>query len=630
MRSFFHQNRQLGNAPIIAVLMITVAVGGYITYSQMSTRQNLKSANEVEAYNAGVDANKNAITMAKALLEFPDGSLYQDPYYPVSKASINLHPNKSAAGDWKFVGENHIQVKTKTYHKKVTGEDIWVDLVFQTPERGRNWIDGKNGPLLLSIDVVATSKLKVKQLGNVKEAENSLKDSLPSFIEEPIMAKSSLALNTPAFKRHAATPNNTPFSQPETNVEDNKEKAREITVIHKATIGMQRPPMPTCEHHLSAPVNPFPGACGFSPIIMPCPGMFLPFEVLTFTGTPVKTTVTCSGVVSNSVVTAQIGGSSKPIPKYSTPGVPYENAKSVFSVGKDIGSVDIPAYFLEDYGMHYDAAYDAGDPVPEGTLGMAPPSFTLHAATSQKVTIASNTIVSPSTRAKKATITTTTRTEPTKSVTTTSRKTSSSRRAQAPVPSGPIPPLNARSPGTPATAPSNPGGESFIGTTMIKMADGSQKRIDELIVGDYVLNQKTRQPSKVEAVIRRNYLQENLVQVNFLGGEITVTDFHPFYTARGVIVATDLRTDDVLLSENNIELPVISLNKAVPADGRHVYDIMIDFNLAMNDKLFAAEGLKMPDLALMEQLQSKEGFGRWMTPSIANALPQEYQTGLPK
>ena len=144
------------------------------------------------------------------------------------------------------------------------------------------------------------------------------------------------------------------------------------------------------------------------------------------------------------------------------------------------------------------------------------------------------------------------------------------------------------------------------------------------------MNQKTKTPSKVEAVIRRNWLQEELVQVNFIGGEITVTNLHPFYTTRGVVVAVDLKNSDILISEDNSELPIIALNKNVPADGRHVYDIMIDFSLAMNDKLFSAEGLKMPDLALMEHIQSKEGFGKWMTPSIASALPIEYQTGFPK
>ena len=157
----------------------------------------------------------------------------------------------------------------------------------------------------------------------------------------------------------------------------------------------------------------------------------------------------------------------------------------------------------------------------------------------------------------------------------------------------------------------------------------TQKRIDKLEVGDSVWNVKTNSPSKVESVIRRSYVEEDLVRVNFIGGSTTVTRLHPFYTQRGPVLAIDLKNNDVLISQDGNELPMIS-SERLAANGRHVYDLILDFNLAMTNRIFGADGLKMPDLFLIETLHSKSGFGKILTPSISKALPEEYQTSFPK
>ena len=433
---FSHKER--GNAPIIAVLMITMAIGGYVLYQQQTTRGMFQTAFEQEAYNSGVDVNKNAIAITKALLEFPDGCLFQEPYYPVHTASIDWNKwtqSKCAAsntGKWSFDHGSQTITFTdmKVFNNKVDGELLPVKVTFQTPEKGKNWIQGENGPLLLSIDVEVESHPVVKQSGDIKGNAN-------------------LA----------------------------GQKQKQLTVNHRATIAMQRPPLCDCYHTTTGATYPFPSLTGVAPFSFISPGMFVPYNLLTVFGAPAVETMYCSGVVSKGFVTASIGGT-KQIP--AGPSDVPTPAKSVFTTGVNIGNVSFPSIFMVDFTSRCHAAYGNGDPVPEGTLSMTPQhKFSLHASkptttvspsprVTPKTTVSPEprptptTTVSPSPRPIPPTPTATVTPRPTPkptTVTTSTRTSSTTTRAQGTVPNGPIGPFNMQK-GTPAQ---NPGGESFVG-----------------------------------------------------------------------------------------------------------------------------------------------------------------------
>lgn len=341
-----NSKRQSGNVALAAVLVIAASVGIYMT-AQHKLGFNLRqTAEETEAYNAGLDANKNSISLAKALLEFPDGSLYQDPYYPVNVASITQMKANNSDGRWAYNrGQQTLTVKNKSYHLDTTaGKDLITTVTFQTPEEGRNWIKGENGPLLLSIDVVATTNSKVRVITGQKDT------------------------------------------------------GRSQTVVTKATISMQRPPIPKCHHELSGASYGMPAFAGAAPMIMVAPYMFMPHDLHTITGTPVTSTVYCDGVVSYADVAALLVGQKQMLPKESYHH-PYK-ADSVRSKNVMIGKVALPQWFAEGMKLTYKAVYASSDPVPAGTLPVPLASYALHASVEDNCTSACKSC--SSTKAKSA------------------------------------------------------------------------------------------------------------------------------------------------------------------------------------------------------------------------------------
>ena len=88
--------------------------------------------------------------------------------------------------------------------------------------------------------------------------------------------------------------------------------------------------------------------------------------------------------------------------------------------------------------------------------------------------------------------------------------------------------------------------DSFVGSTEILMADGTNKTIDSVKKGDFVWNPILEKPMKVSSIASREDLV-GLIEVIYGDRELTVTRNHPIATVnRGYVPAVRLKRGDII------------------------------------------------------------------------------------
>lgn len=128
---------------------------------------------------------------------------------------------------------------------------------------------------------------------------------------------------------------------------------------------------------------------------------------------------------------------------------------------------------------------------------------------------------------------------------------------------------------SPPVPPQGSGGwcSCFSGDTPILMADGSEKPISEIKVGDMVMgfNEKTRtkSPAKVSKLFRRE--SDSFYTLN---GKTRVTSEHPFYVNGEWVKTKDLQIGAPLLNSNLGAVPVTS--KTLSSEALEVYNLTVD------------------------------------------------------
>ena len=130
---------------------------------------------------------------------------------------------------------------------------------------------------------------------------------------------------------------------------------------------------------------------------------------------------------------------------------------------------------------------------------------------------------------------------------------------------------------------------SFVPDTLVLMADGTTKPIEDVEIGDYVwaTDPETGEagPRRVVDTIIGGGTKE-LVDINIVGSTITATDQHPFWVDdRGRwIDAGDLHAGDVLLLADGSTVTVDGVGERVAVqrvhnltvDGIHTYHVVVD------------------------------------------------------
>lgn len=141
----------------------------------------------------------------------------------------------------------------------------------------------------------------------------------------------------------------------------------------------------------------------------------------------------------------------------------------------------------------------------------------------------------------------------------------------------------------------------FDETTLIRMADGSDRLITGLKMGEFVYNPVTKMPARITKLTIGPELKP-LINVSVGGRVVKVTDTHPFMTRRGWIQARNLRTSDQVLSGSKVYLPVTALE--LGASGRTVANLALEGPASSAELHYVlANGVVTGDLVIQNMLE---------------------------
>lgn len=143
----------------------------------------------------------------------------------------------------------------------------------------------------------------------------------------------------------------------------------------------------------------------------------------------------------------------------------------------------------------------------------------------------------------------------------------------------------------------------FDETTLIRMADGSDRLVTQLRKGEFVYNPVTQKPAKIVKLTIGPELKP-LIHVAVGGKLVKVTDTHPFMTRRGWIQARALTTSDEILSGRSRYLKVTSVT--LGATGRTVANLALEGPADQHDLHYVlADGVVTGDLVIQNMIDRK-------------------------
>lgn len=143
----------------------------------------------------------------------------------------------------------------------------------------------------------------------------------------------------------------------------------------------------------------------------------------------------------------------------------------------------------------------------------------------------------------------------------------------------------------------------FDEDTRIRMADGTDRLIKKLKMGDLVLNPVTGNPAKIVKLVIGEE-SKPLIHVSVDGRMVRVTSTHPFMTRRGWVLARNLRKSDELLASGRRYLPVRSIE--LGALGRTVVNLALEGPADQGELHYVlADGVVTGDLVIQNMLEAQ-------------------------
>ncbi len=161
----------------------------------------------------------------------------------------------------------------------------------------------------------------------------------------------------------------------------------------------------------------------------------------------------------------------------------------------------------------------------------------------------------------------------------------------------------------------------FARDTLIRLADGSDSRIDELRRGQLLINPLTGGVLKIKDIVAGPE-KKRLYKVALANGKsVEVTELHPFLTDRGLKSAAALKTGDIILgsgasekvlAEKVVPEKVMKVTTIAGSEGRLVLNLRLVAESDVDgvvqverDHVILANGIATGDLNLQEVLQRK-------------------------
>lgn len=143
----------------------------------------------------------------------------------------------------------------------------------------------------------------------------------------------------------------------------------------------------------------------------------------------------------------------------------------------------------------------------------------------------------------------------------------------------------------------------FTPETLITMADGSKKKIDDIKMNDHVLNPLTGNFGIVVRITKGPEASKGLYEVGFKGSDrVVVTSKHPFLTKNGVKQAEELTSSDEIAANDGSFKKITHLLKRQANKNQRVVNIAVASS-SMNDQdhMVEADGIIAGDLFLQEK-----------------------------
>ena len=145
-------------------------------------------------------------------------------------------------------------------------------------------------------------------------------------------------------------------------------------------------------------------------------------------------------------------------------------------------------------------------------------------------------------------------------------------------------------------------GGCFAGSTTIKMADGSERKVSEISSDEWVLNPLYNVPVRVKKVVKGPE-KKSLWRVNYGNQDVVVTEDHPFLTASGWVQTQTLKAGTVLIGDRQSKKvkSVKKLNYQAPED---VWNLELDTDEDYGH-LLLANGIPTGDLKTQLHLKTQ-------------------------
>jgi hypothetical protein len=151
------------------------------------------------------------------------------------------------------------------------------------------------------------------------------------------------------------------------------------------------------------------------------------------------------------------------------------------------------------------------------------------------------------------------------------------------------------------------GGGCFALSTRIRMADGKDKMIALLNVGDQVLNPVTGKATTITAITAGPEADKAMIEVGYGGLSVRVTEGHPMVTASGLKQARDLTKADSVRGEDGAFHPVTTLRRLGVDPTQKVRNLVLSpDSFDPREHMLLADGIVTGDLYLQQRLAQPE------------------------
>jgi hypothetical protein len=146
----------------------------------------------------------------------------------------------------------------------------------------------------------------------------------------------------------------------------------------------------------------------------------------------------------------------------------------------------------------------------------------------------------------------------------------------------------------------------FVPETKILMADGSQKKLEDLAAGELVVSGKTGAPIAIKSLLESNE-DKPIIAVAIGDRRVSVTQQHPFPTSRGWMAASDLKVGDRIREPDGRDAEVTSIEELPIIPSQRVLNMQLATDSQdYYDHLVIADGIVTGDLFVQQSMAQAE------------------------